>query len=63
MGGTGQVRQRGSLTPPASLREGYKMQPGDPLKSSDLDGILVPMPMTPLVPELACEIDRARRVR
>ena len=60
MDGTVQVRQRGSLTLPASIRERYKIQPGDTFKILDLDGILVLMPMTPMVPELASEIERAR---
>jgi AbrB family looped-hinge helix DNA binding protein len=60
MDATVQVRQRGSLTLPASLRERYKIKPGDTFKILDLDGILVLMPMTPMIPELAREIERAR---
>ena len=60
MDSTVQVRQRGSLTLPASLRERYKIKPGDTFRILDLDGILVLMPMAPLVPELAREIERAR---
>jgi AbrB family looped-hinge helix DNA binding protein len=57
---TVQVRQRGSLTLPASLRERYKIKPGDTFRIIDLDGILVLTPMVPMVPELAREIERAR---
>lgn len=55
-----QVRQRGSFTLPASLRERYKIKPGDTFRILDLDGILVLTPMVPMVPELAREIERAR---
>ena len=54
------VRQRGSLTLPASLRERYKIKPGDTLRLVDLDGILILTPMVPMIPELAREIERAR---
>jgi len=57
---TVQVRQRGSLTLPASLRERYKIKPGDTFRILDLDGILILTTMFPMVPELAREIERAR---
>ncbi len=57
---TVQVRQRGTLTLPASLRERYNIKPGDTFRIVDLDGILVLTPMVPMVPELAREIERAR---
>ena len=57
---TVQVRQRGSLTLPASLRDRYKIKPGDTFRILDLDGILILTPMVPMVPELAREIERAR---
>ena len=57
---TVQVRQRGSLTLPASLRERYNIKPGDTFRILDLDGILALTPMVPIVPELAREIERAR---
>jgi AbrB family looped-hinge helix DNA binding protein len=60
MDATVQVRQSGSLTLPASIRERYKIKPGDTFKIMDLDGILVLIPMTLMVPELAREIERAR---
>ena len=60
MDATVQVRQRGALTLPASLRERYNIQPGDTFRILDLDGILVLTPMVPMVPELAREIERAR---
>ena len=57
---TVQVRQRGTLTLSASLRERYNIKPGDTFRIVDLDGILVLTPMVPMVPELAREIERAR---
>jgi AbrB family looped-hinge helix DNA binding protein len=57
---TVQIRQRGSLTLPASIRKRYNIQPGDSFRILDLDGILVFTPMVPMVPELAREIERAR---
>ena len=56
-----QVRQRGTLTLPADLREKYAIKPGDTFRLGDLDGIFVLTPMVPMVPELAREIERARR--
>ena len=57
---TVQVRQRGTLTLPADVRDRYNIQPGDSFRLVDLDGILVFTPLAPLVPELAREIERAR---
>ena len=55
-----QVRQRGTFTLPAELRERYKIKSGDSFRLIDLDGIFVLTQMVPLVPELAREIERAR---
>ncbi len=55
-----QVRQRGTLTLPAELRERYGIQTGDILRLVDLDGVLVLTPMSPMVPELAREIEKTR---
>lgn len=55
-----QIRQRGSLTLPASLRKRYNIKLGDTFRILDLEGILVFTPMVPMVPELAREIERAR---
>ncbi len=55
-----QVRQRGNLTLPVELRERHGIEPGDTFRILDLDGIFVLTPMTPMVPELAREIERAR---
>ena len=60
MDATIQVRQRGTLTLPAELREKYHIGVGDTIRVVDLDGILVLTPMVPMVPELAREIERAR---
>lgn len=60
MDATIQVRQRGTFTLPADLREKYGIKPGDTFRLVDLDGIFVLTPMVPMVPELAREIERAR---
>jgi AbrB family looped-hinge helix DNA binding protein len=57
---TVQVRQRGTLTLPAEIRERYRIEPGDTYRLVDIDGILMLVPMAPLVPELARAIERAR---
>lgn len=56
-----QVRQRGTLTIPARLREKYGIQAGDTFHLVDLDGVFVLTPMVPMVPELAREIERMRQ--
>ena len=58
---TVQVRQRGSLTLPVSIREKYGIKTGDSFQLVDLDGIFVLTPMTPMVPELAREIEKIRQ--
>jgi AbrB family looped-hinge helix DNA binding protein len=55
-----QIRQRGTLTLPAELREKYGIREGDSFRLIDLDGILVLTPMVAMVPELAREIEKAR---
>ncbi len=57
---TVQVRQRGTVTLPAALREKYGIREGDTFRIVDLDGIFVLTPMVPMVPELAREIERVR---
>ena len=60
MNATLQVRQRGTFTFPAELRKKYNIRAGDTYHVVDLDGIFVLTPMTPIVPELANEIERMR---
>ncbi|UCC87759.1 MAG: AbrB/MazE/SpoVT family DNA-binding domain-containing protein [Anaerolineales bacterium] len=60
MEATIQVRQRGTLTLPAELREKYGIRPGDTFRLVDLDGVFVLTPMVPMVAELAREIEQAR---
>ncbi|WP_420641825.1 AbrB/MazE/SpoVT family DNA-binding domain-containing protein [Candidatus Leptofilum sp.] len=57
---TVQVRQRGTLTLPADLRDKYGIRTGDTFRLVDLDGIFVLTPMVPMVPELAREIEQMR---
>ena len=54
------IRQRGVLTLPVALRQKYGIQAGDTLHVLDLDGVFVLTQMTPMVPELAQEIERLR---
>lgn len=56
-----QIRQRGTFTIPASLREKYGIQAGDTFQLVDLDGVFVLTPMGPMVPDLAREIERVRQ--
>jgi bifunctional DNA-binding transcriptional regulator/antitoxin component of YhaV-PrlF toxin-antitoxin module len=55
-----QVRERGVITLPAELREKYQIENGKIFRLVDLDGIFVFVPMVPMVPELANEIERIR---
>jgi bifunctional DNA-binding transcriptional regulator/antitoxin component of YhaV-PrlF toxin-antitoxin module len=55
-----QVRERGVVTLPAELREKYHFENGKIFHLVDLDGIFVFVPMVPMVPELANEIERIR---
>ena len=55
-----QVRNRGVITLPADLREKYGIENGDIFRLVDLDGIFVLTPLTPMVPELAREIEKIR---
>ena len=60
MNATLQVRQRGTFTFPAELRKKYNIRAGDTYQVVDLDGVFVLTPITPIVPELANEIERIR---
>lgn len=60
MSTTIQVRQRGALTLPADLRAKYNIKAGDIFNLVDLDGVLILTPMTPMLPEVAREIERLR---
>jgi bifunctional DNA-binding transcriptional regulator/antitoxin component of YhaV-PrlF toxin-antitoxin module len=55
-----QVRNRGVITLPADLREKYGIETGTLFRLVDLDGVFVLTPMTPMVPELAKEIEKIR---
>ncbi|MFO7944518.1 MAG: AbrB/MazE/SpoVT family DNA-binding domain-containing protein [Anaerolineales bacterium] len=60
MESTIQIRKRGVVTIPSELREKYDIQEGDTYQLVDMEGIFVLTPMTPMVPELAREIERFR---
>ena len=55
-----QVRERGIVTLPADLREKYNIENGKIFRLVDLDGFFVFVPMVPMVPELANEIEQIR---
>lgn len=57
---TVQIRQRGSLTFPAELRQKYGIREGDTYRLIDLEGVFVLTPLVSIVPELAREIERSR---
>jgi len=56
-----QIRQRGTVTLPAKLREKYRLEEGDALTVIDMDGVMVVAPKLSLVPKLASEIERLRK--
>ena len=56
-----QLRGRGTLTLPASVRERYALEGGDPLTLVDLDGALLISPRVSIIGKLASEIDYLRR--
>jgi len=58
---TVQVRDRGVITLPSELRDKYGIDSGKIFQLVDLDGIFVLVPMVPMVPELAQEIERVRK--
>lgn len=60
MSETLQLRKRGVITLPKPLRDKYHLEEGDALRVIDIDGVFVLTPMTPMVPELAREIERLR---
>jgi bifunctional DNA-binding transcriptional regulator/antitoxin component of YhaV-PrlF toxin-antitoxin module len=55
-----QLRRRGVLTLPKTLRDKYDLGEGDALHLVDVDGTFVLTPMEPVVPSLAREIERLR---
>lgn len=61
MSRTIQIRQRGTVTLPAALREKYGLRDGDPLSVVDLDGAILLTPKLLVVPRLAEELERLRK--
>lgn len=55
------MRDLGTLTFPASLRERYGLRKGDSLTLIDLDGVFVLSPKVGIVGKLAREIEYMRR--
>ncbi len=60
MEATVQVRKRGVITLPNSLREKYQIKEGETFRIVDVDGTFILTPMAPMVAELAREIERMR---
>jgi bifunctional DNA-binding transcriptional regulator/antitoxin component of YhaV-PrlF toxin-antitoxin module len=55
-----EVRERGVFILPAELREKYAIEKGRVFQWIDIEGVLVLVPMVPIVSELACQIDKIR---
>jgi len=55
-----QVRKRGTITLPATIREKYHLEEGDPITLVDLGEGVFLSPKRSLLPKLAQEIDRLR---
>lgn len=55
-----QIRQKGTVTLPARIRERYGFSDGDPLTVIDIEGAIVLSPKVGVVPKLAKEIERLR---
>jgi hypothetical protein len=55
------LRQRGTLTLPVELRDEYDIREGAIFHLLDLNGIFVLVPRMPLLPNLARDIEQARR--
>ncbi len=51
-----QIGQRGVLTFPKSVRDAYKMQPGDPVTLLDLGGVFVLNPRLSEIDDLSARI-------
>ena len=58
-----QIRQRGTVTLPAALREKYGLGDGDPLTLVDLGGAFLITPKILMVPRLAERFERLRKKR
>jgi len=55
-----QVRKRGTITLPVTIREKYHLEEGDPITLVDLGEGVFLSPKRSLLPKLAQEIDRLR---
>jgi AbrB family looped-hinge helix DNA binding protein len=56
-----QLGKQGTLVLPAQVREKYQMREGDTLQLVDLDGMLLLTRLSPVVPELARQIEQVRQ--
>jgi AbrB family looped-hinge helix DNA binding protein len=55
-----QIQPRGNVVLPAKLRAKYRLDAGDNLTVTDLDGSILLSPQATVVPKLAAEIERLR---
>jgi AbrB family looped-hinge helix DNA binding protein len=56
-----QLRKRGTITLPVTIREKYRLEEGDPLTLIDLGEGVFLSPKRSLLPKLAQEIERLRQ--
>ena len=57
---TVQVREFGEITLPSELRQKYNIESGSIFNLVDLDGVFAFVPMTPMIPELARDVEHLR---
>ena len=56
-----QIRKRGTLTLPVSLRQKYRLEEGDPLTVVDLKEGIFLSPKGSILPKLSSEIEKLRK--
>lgn len=61
MSTTVQLDKQGALVLPPQVREKHQMREGDTLQLVDLDGMLLLTRLSPVVPELARQIEQVRQ--
>ncbi len=54
------MRQRGTITLPSKIRSKYQFEEGTAFSVLDLDGVIMLVPKSSVVPKLAAEIERLR---
>jgi bifunctional DNA-binding transcriptional regulator/antitoxin component of YhaV-PrlF toxin-antitoxin module len=54
------MRQRGTITLPSKIRSKYQFEEGTAFSVLDLDGVIMLVPKSSVVPKLVTEIERLR---